>query len=60
MKIWKLALAALLAAGTVAAYVYFPNPMEQASRSETAAPDGGPPAAGTPPDAQPTGGGESI
>jgi uncharacterized protein (UPF0333 family) len=38
MKIWRLALAALLAAGTVAAYVYFPNPMEQASRARAAAP----------------------
>jgi hypothetical protein len=29
MKIWKLALAALLAGGTVYAYLNFPNPMEQ-------------------------------
>ena len=34
MKIWRLALAALIAAGAVAAYVYFPNPMEQASRAD--------------------------
>ena len=59
MKIWKLALAVLLAAGTVTAYVYFPNPIEQMSRRETAAPAGGPPAAETPPDAQPAGGAES-
>ena len=29
MKIWKVALAALLAGGTVYAYLNFPNPMEQ-------------------------------
>ena len=50
MKIWKLALAVLLAAGTVAAYVYFPNPIEQVSRRESAVPAGGTPSAETPPD----------
>lgn len=54
MKIWKLALAVLLAAGTVVAYVYFPNPMEQASRSENAAPADGAP------DTEPARAGESI
>ncbi len=29
MKIWKVALAALLAGGTVYVYLNFPNPMEQ-------------------------------
>jgi hypothetical protein len=36
MKIWKLALAALLAAGVVLAYLYFPNPLEQAEREQAA------------------------
>ena len=36
MKIWKLALAALLAAGVVLAYLYFPNPLEQAERQHAA------------------------
>lgn len=47
MKFWKLALAAALAAGTVAAYIYFPNPLEQAAR-EAAAPADAPPAAESP------------
>jgi len=54
MKIWKLALAVLLAAGTVAAYVWFPNPVEQASRHEAPAP----PAQDPPTNAAP--GGEST
>ena len=38
MKIWRLALALLLAAGAVAAYVHFPNPMERASRAAASPP----------------------
>jgi len=38
MKIWRLALAVLLAAGTVAAYAYFPNPLELASQGKDARP----------------------
>ena len=36
MKIWKLALAALLAAGVVFTYLHFPNPLEQAEREHAA------------------------
>jgi hypothetical protein len=36
MRIWKLALAALLAAGVVLAYLYFPNPLAQAERQHAA------------------------
>lgn len=36
MKIWKLALAALLAAGVVLTYLHFPNPLEQAERQHAA------------------------
>ena len=36
MKIWKLALAALLAVGVVVTYLYFPNPLEQAEREQAA------------------------
>lgn len=38
MKIWKLALAVLLAAGAVAAYKYFPNPLEQPAEAQTQGP----------------------
>ena len=55
MKIWKLTLAVVLAAGTVAAYVYFPNPLELASRDEAAGPAESPPA-----ETPPAGGGETI
>ena len=55
MKIWRLALALLLAAGTVAAYVYFPNPMESASRNGAAAS-----ADAAAQESPPPGGGESI
>jgi len=58
MKIWRLALAVTLAAGTVAAYVYFPNPMEQASRN--AAPGAEHPDSGTPAISEPVAGGEST
>lgn len=34
MKIWKLALAVLLAAGAVAAYLNFPNPLEQPAEAQ--------------------------
>jgi hypothetical protein len=59
MKIWRLTLAAALAAGTVAAYVYFPNPVEQASRT-TVAPGAEHPESGPAPAEQPPGGGETI
>lgn len=38
MKIGKIVLAVLLAAGTVAAYWYFPNPLEDAAETQGAAP----------------------
>lgn len=59
MKIWKLALAAALAAGTVAAYIYFPNPLEQAAR-EAAAPADAPPAAESPVEQPAMDGGDST
>lgn len=59
MKIWRLTLAAALAAGIVAAYVYFPNPVEQASRT-TVAPGPDPSESGAAPAEQPHGGGETI
>ena len=55
MKIWRLALAVLLAAGTVAAYVYFPNPLELASQDEDARP-----AVDLPVEKLPAGGGETT
>lgn len=58
MKIWRLALAATLAVGTVAAYVYFPNPMEQASREAT--PKAEQPDNGTPAINEPIEGGEAT
>lgn len=60
MKIWRLTLAAALAAGTVAAYVYFPNPVEQASRTTVAPPGAEHPESGPAPAEQPPGGGETI
>jgi hypothetical protein len=38
MKAAKFMLAVLLAAGAVAAYWYFPNPLEQAEQSQAAPP----------------------
>ena len=47
MKAGKLVLAILLAAGAVAAYWYFPNPLEQAEQTKDEAPADKPaPAAG--------------
>ena len=64
MKIGKLALAAVLAAGTVMAYVWFPNPLELAADGQAAAPDRVGPDVSPPdeaPDAgHPAGAGESM
>jgi hypothetical protein len=59
MKIGKLALATVLAAGTVAAYVWFPNPLDLAAREPAGAPAAGSPDA-APPDARQPGGGKSM
>ena len=59
MKIGKLALAVVLAAATVAAYVGFPNPLDRAAGERAAAPTVASPE-GNAPEVAPAGGGEST